>query len=233
MKIELCVAEAAAIDLSQKYGFDRMELCQALECGGLTPSLALQRMALRSGVEVHVLIRCRAGNFTYTETEKKQMLEEIADSAALGVHGVVIGSLLADKTIDTDFVNIVKKNHPGLELTFHRAFDDSPDQFETMETLIQLGVKRILTSGGKSDVLQGAEQLKSLLAKASGRIEIMAGGGVKPGNIDQVLWVIKPDAIHFSGTELRKPDGDSMFNVDLMQVNEEKISALLEKIKNL
>lgn len=231
MKLELCAAEATALELAVKYGFDRVELCQALECGGLTPSLSLQRKALRLGLKTHILIRCRAGNFCYSETEKSLMLDEISDAAALGVQGVVIGSLLENHCIDGDFIREVKQGFPQLELTFHRAFDDVASPAEALEELIGLGVKRILTSGGKSSVADGLEQLKQLILQAGGRIEIMAGGGVKVENIRGILQTIWPDALHFSGTELQRTNGKSLFDSDLLQVSEAKISALLREIK--
>lgn len=232
MKLELCAAETTALELAVKYGFNRVELCQALECGGLTPSMSLQRKALRLGLETHVLIRCRAGNFCYTEAEKKLMLEEIADAASLGVQGVVIGSLREDHSIDGDFVKKVRHNFPQLELTFHRAFDDVAHPNKALEELIALGVKRILTSGGKSSVAEGLGQLKELITQAGGRIEIMAGGGVKVENIREILLAIWPDALHFSGTEAQKTEGKSLFDTELLQVSEEKISALLREIKH-
>ncbi|MGV3631111.1 MAG: copper homeostasis protein CutC [Bacteroidota bacterium] len=231
MKLELCAAEPAAIELAKKYGFDRIELCQALECGGLTPSPGLQRKALRSGVETHVLIRCRSGNFCYSASEKELMLEDISDAAALGIPGVVIGSLNKDHSIDADFVRQVRQSFPQLELTFHRAFDDVSDPMRALEDLIGLGVKRILTSGGKSSVAEGLEQLQELISLSAGRIEIMAGGGIRVDNIGLVLESIHPDAIHFSGTEMRKANGNSLFDSDLPEVSETKISALLEQIR--
>ncbi len=233
MKLELCVADPAGLEMAVKYHFDRIELCQALECGGLSPSLALQAKALQFGLNTHVLIRCRAGNFCYSPEEKEWMLREMGDAVALGVQGLVIGSLNDDHSIDRDFVREVKRRFPEPELTFHRAFDDLRDPFRGLEELFELGVARILTSGGKKQVGEGLSQLKQLIRQAEGRIEIMAGGGVSTSNIAQVLTEIRPDALHFSGTELCKANGKSMFDADLLQVSEAKIQALLSKIKSV
>lgn len=231
MKFELCVAGPEGIRLAVKYGFDRIELCQALESGGLTPSSAFQRMALRSDLEVHVLIRCRPGHFCYTADEKMLMLEEIAEALELGAHGIVIGALTEERSLDTDFLLQVRHRFPDAELTFHRAFDDLSEPAEALEELISLGFKRILTSGGEGTVVEGIPQLKESIRLAAERIEIMAGGGINTDNAAFILDQVKPQALHFSATE----PGDGMqsrFDTGLLRVSEEKIFNILQKIKD-
>lgn len=227
MTIELCVSSLEAISLASKFDFDRIELCQALEVGGLTPSLALQKTALESFPNTHVLIRARAGNFHYSEAEKELMLADIQACYEIGIPGVVVGSLTNENEVDLEFIQNIKKRFPSLELTFHRAFDDIKKPLEALEQLIELGVKRILTSGGKKSVSEGLEQLKSCISHANGKIEIMIGGGINSSNISTILKEIKPNAVHFSGTNLQKSQDNSLFSEDLLIVDEEKIAQIL------
>lgn len=230
MKIELCVASPESIHLAKKYTFDRIELCQSLEIGGITPSLGMQQMTLDLFANTHVLIRCRAGNFVYTSEEKEIMLKDIEVSAKLGVAGVVVGALQEDFSIDLSFIQSIKEKFPHLELTFHRAFDELKNPLEALEQLIDLGVKRILTSGGKHSVSEGLQQLKKCIEVANKRIEIMIGGGINEKNVKAILEEIKPDALHFSGTVLKKKQDTSLFSEDLLEVNEAKIKAILDLI---
>lgn len=230
MKIELCVSSLEALSLASKFNFDRIELCQALEVGGLTPSLAFQQIALKSFPNTHVLIRSRAGDFIYSDAEKELMLKDIQASFEIGIPGVVVASLTKEKTVDIEFIKKLKNQFPSLEITFHRAFDDIKKPIEAIDQLIGLGVKRILTSGGQTSISEGIEQVKSCILQAKGQLEIMIGGGINPTNISSVLNELKPNAVHFSGTILKKSKTDSLFSEDLLVVDEEKIKAILKAI---
>ena len=231
MKIELCAASIEAIYLAKKYDFDRIELCQALEVGGLTPSVALQKVALNNFANTHVLIRCRCGDFVYSKEEKKLMFNDVEESVSLGVSGLVIGSLLEDLTLDIDFIKTIRKKYPTLELTFHRAFDDLVNPLESIEQLIDLGVKRILTSGGEVVVSKGIKQVKECISRAKGRIEIMIGGGINENNISSILTDIEPDAVHFSGTILSDKENSSLFDEKLFVLNEDKLVKILNNLR--
>ncbi|MFN5416535.1 MAG: copper homeostasis protein CutC [Flavobacteriia bacterium] len=231
MKIELCVASIEAIDLAGKFEFDRIELCQVLEIGGLTPSIAMQKIAFKKFPNVHVLIRCRQGNFVYSSDEKELMLHDVGESVNLGASGVVIGSLLADFSLDIEFIKTIRQKYPTLELTFHRAFDDLVNPLESLEQLIDLGVTRVLTSGGKANVVEGIQQIQECISRASGRIEIMIGGGINENNISGILAQIEPDAVHFSGTISNDKKSNSLFEEKLLQVDEQKVKNILKKIR--
>lgn len=231
MKIELCAASLEAIQIAAKYNFDRIELCQALEIGGLTPSMALQKMAFNLFPNIHVLIRCRSGNFVYSKLEKELMLKDIEESMELGAAGVVVGSLLEDFTLDIDFISTIRKKHPNLELTFHRAFDDLENPLDSLELLIDLGVNRVLTSGGKESVTEGISQIKECVSKSNGRIEIMIGGGINENNISAILDQIKPQAVHFSGTIPNDKKSNSLFEENILVLNENKVINILKNIQ--
>jgi copper homeostasis protein len=230
MKKELCAASVKAIQLAKKYNFDRIELCQNLEQGGTTPSIGMIQFAVSSAVKTHVLIRQRSGDFIYSQDEIQVMITDVKRCNLLGVKGVVVGALTEKKEID--LVTIVKmlESVEGLEFTFHRAFDDIVYWKKAMDLLIQLKFKRILTSGGTSNVDEGFQKLKEIVQYANGRIEIMAGGGVNSHNIKKIISEIKPNAIHFSGTIVSKQTTSSLFSTDYLEVNEEIVKGILEHV---
>lgn len=231
MKFELCAASAEAIDIASDLNFDRIELCQSLEQGGLTPSNGLIRYALDKGVETHVLIRPRAGGFSYSSEEKKIIIADVDECRRLGVTGVVIGGLTEFGEIDKELLHVIKGSAGDLKITFHRAFDDSLEWKRSLDVLIEYGVDRVLTSGMTSSVEIGMPILKQLNSYANGRIEIMAGGGVNASNIKKIFDVIKPDAIHFSGTVKSVLDEESLFSESLLKVDRNKIIRILDQVK--
>jgi copper homeostasis protein len=232
MKIELCSSSIEALSLANEFKFDRVELCQSIELGGLTPSLGFQEFALSfNSFATHALIRCKAGGFIYSDLEKKIMLKDMENSVKLGIHGLVVGAINPKKEIDLAFITEIKSNFPNLELTFHRAFDDLKNPVNEIEKLIDLGFKRILTSGGKKTVLEGIETIQKLISKAKNRIDIMLGGGINAENISKIINLSKPDAIHFSGTEFKSADKESLFSEKILLPNREKIKGILNGIE--
>ena len=231
MKIELCVASIEALQIVKDLSIDRIELCQNLEQGGMTPSHGLIEMALLNEIETHVLIRPRAAGFTYSEDEIQLMLNDIKDCRELGVKGVVIGALNINKTIDRDAMLRMKDVAKDLEITCHRAFDDSFDWKNSMDVLIEAGVNRILSSGLSSSVELGLPILTEMMKYAKSRIEIMVGGGVNLGNIQRILLDVQPDAIHFSGTSKIVIDENSYFSETLLQIDKSKVEKLIHSIR--
>jgi copper homeostasis protein len=237
MKIELCSASIEALLLAEKYNFDRVELCQALEHGGLTPSIGFQQKSLSfSRFETHVLIRCRAGGFCYNQLEKEIMLADMKESVKLGVHGLVIGALILKngiKELDVPFLEKIKLKFPQTELTFHRAFDEVENKEAAVLTLKKIGFNRILCSGGMNPISENFMSLKAIQKKAQDKIEIMLGGGLNPENIKSICSEISPDAIHFSGTLIHKTHQNSNFDLDLLLPSEKKIEEILKKLNSL
>ena len=231
MKIELCVASIEALQIVKDLRIDRIELCQNLEQGGMTPSHGFIEMALLNEIETHVLIRPRAAGFTYSDDEIQLMLNDIKDCRELGVKGIVIGALNINKTIDRDAMLRMKEVAKDLEITCHRAFDDSFDWKNSMDVLIEAGVNRILSSGLSSSVELGLPILTEMMKYAKSRIEIMVGGGVNLGNIQRILLDVQPDAIHFSGTSKIIIDENSYFSETLLQVDKSKVEKLIHSIR--
>ena len=185
--IEACVDSYASCMAAYLGGADRLELCAHLVIGGTTPSTALFRQVRRDiPVKTNVLIRPRFGDFLYNEAEMEQMCEEIRAFRALGANGVVIGALTPDGDLDLEKMRRMMECAGGMDVTLHRAFDMTRDPFRTMEDAIALGCRTILTSGQQKDPLTGAALLRELYKKADGRIDIMAGCGVKKWNIQQI-----------------------------------------------
>lgn len=136
VKIELCAATQEAVLLAKEKGLDRIELCQNLEQGGLTPSFGMIEYAMDLGLETHVLIRPRAGGFCYSKEELKVIFKDIISCKKLRVHGVVVGVLKNNFEIDQDVLKQINAISGDLVLTFHRAFDESIDWKRSMDILI-------------------------------------------------------------------------------------------------
>ncbi len=229
MKLELCAASLDAIRLAKKYEFDRIELCQNLEQGGMTPSPGMIEYALAVGLETHVLIRPRPGGFFYDEDEVEIMLRDIRECKAIGAHGVVVGIYNEDGWIDRDALEKMKRQSDGIEMTFHRAFDDLVRFEKGMDKLIDLEFNRILSSGLARNVDLGLKNLIEMREYAAGRIEIMTGGGVNASNIARMRDEVQPDAIHFSGTQKAVLDEDSKFRENVLAIDEKKLVRILQE----
>jgi copper homeostasis protein len=230
VELELCAASLEALQLAKTYAFTRIELCQNLEQGGLTPSAGLIETALAFGLQTHVLIRPRAGGFHYNAVEIELIKRDIAFCAQRGVQGVVVGLLQANFEIDKAQLQDLIQIAPQLNWTFHRAFDESVDWKRSLDILISLGFKRVLTSGFASNVELGMPILEQMSKYANGRIEIMAGGGVNAGNIHKLAQIEQLAAIHFSATQKELLDEDSAFSETILKVNENRLKRILASI---
>jgi len=185
---EACCPSLEAVLAAGRTGACRIELCERLEIGGVTPSEALLRAALAAtDLPVNVLVRPRGGDFVYDEAEVEAMLESIRLCRALGANGVVIGALTPSGAVDLPVMRrLVAAAKGGLSVTFHRAFDETADPAAALEDIIALGCDRLLTSGHAPDAFAGRALIGALVRQAAGRIVVMAGCGVRPGNIGQI-----------------------------------------------
>jgi copper homeostasis protein len=169
-------------------GADRLELCGDLGVGGITPdeSLIAEVVDLVS-IPVYVMIRPRGGSFVYTTFELDEMRHSIDRVRELGVDGVVLGVLSSSNRVDVIRTQSLVDAAAELPITFHRAFDRVEDQIDALDTLIDLGIVRVLTSGGAPTAIEGARRLEDLLEHADGRISILAGGGVREENVRDLV----------------------------------------------
>ncbi len=195
--VEICVSDVTSAVAAEAGGAHRVELCDNLLVGGTTPSAGAIALACRTlRISVHVLIRPRAGDFVYTDIELAVMRHDIESAKDLGAAGVVLGVLKADGTIDADrTAELVALARP-LAVTFHKAFDQVGSRLEALERLIELGVERVLTSGGRPTALEGVENLAALVSRANGRLVVMAGGRLDGDSVAQVVGRGKVTEVH-------------------------------------
>lgn len=228
--LEVCCGNPESVDAAVLGGARRIELCADLEADGLTPPTAWIRdaKARYPSLTVHVLIRPRAGDFVYSSEEADRMAFQLEDALEAGTDGIVIGALTPEGDVDvplmerltslvesynlaaelqqSDFCHAANDSHffPGasrrVSITFHRAFDRCRRPFEALEQIIGLGCDRILTSGQEPTAEAGAAMLGELRRRARGRIGILPGGGVTPGNAAHILTATGCAEIHASAS---------------------------------
>jgi copper homeostasis protein len=208
--VEIAVESVEAARAAERGGAHRIELCATLDNGGTTPPVELQREAravLR--VPLHVLIRPRAGDFVYSKSELQSMQLQIDAAKQLDANGVVLGVLNSDRCVDIEATRELVRHADPLPVTFHRAFDETPDLLQALQDVCSTGAKRILTSGGAKDALTGIATLQRLQAAADDRIIVMPGGGIRSENVSELLRATRAREIHSGlGTVLKYGSAD-------------------------
>lgn len=198
MQVEICANSFDSALAAQQGGADRIELCTELSVGGLTPSHGLiEKVVNELQIPVHVLIRPRSGNFTYTEAELDVMLRDIDFCKKLGCVGIVSGALHPDNSIAIKPLHMLISQAENLCFTFHRAFDWCPDPFMALDILKQISIDRVLTSGQEATAEKGLPLLRQLQQHSAHKIEIMPGSGINIGNIS-LFKAEKFQSIHLS-----------------------------------
>lgn len=188
MLLEVCVGSIDDALVAERGGADRLELCGALELGGLTPSLALiEQVTAATALPVMVMIRPRAAGFCYSDGDFRVMLRDAELALGAGAKGIVFGVLDEQSGLDDAKIKRLVEVAGPNETVFHRAFDFVRDPLRSLDRLIDLGVNRILTTGGEATAMEGVESLARLAKHAAGRIEIMPAGGVSAENIAELL----------------------------------------------
>lgn len=197
--LEVCADSLASCLAAQEGQADRIELCGNLVIGGTTPSEFLFRQVQKAvSLPVNVLIRPRFGDFLYTQDELEQMEAQVRRFRELGANGVVIGALTPEGDLDLPMLERLRAAAGDLEVTLHRAFDMARDLPAALETAVSLGFTTILTSGGESAASQGVHALAKLNRQSGGRIRLLAGAGVKSGNIASIHDATGITAFHSS-----------------------------------
>ena len=214
--VEVCANGVESCIAAQEGGADRVELCAGIPEGGTTPSYGEIKVARRvlTTTRLHVIIRPRGGDFLYTDLEVERMAADIAICRELGVDGVVFGCLNADGTFDVKKNRYLIECSKGMSVTCHRAFDRAANPEQALETLIDLGFDRILTSGQQPKAILGVNLLERLNRLAAGRIILMAGSGVTEQNIRQLRDATGLKEFHFSARE-SQPSAMRYVNPDL------------------
>lgn len=198
--LELAVQDPAGVRIAREIGAARVELTQALALGGLTPSPATVELAVEAAggeVEVHVLVRPRAGGFRYDDDELAVTARDIRHVLDHGATGVVIGCQDDSGALDRDALVRLVDAAGGASVTLHRVIDVTPDPLAALRVARELGLRRVLTSGGASAAIDGLATLRELVREADGRIQVMAGSGVDASNAAEIA-ATGVDALHFS-----------------------------------
>ena len=186
--VEGCVEGLADAQAAARGGADRVELCADLAVGGTTPTADVIRAVKgRVFIPVFVMARPRGGSYVYDPREIDATHRDIENVIAAGADGVVVGALTTQNEIDIPALRGFVARAGGVPVTFHRAFDHTSDPSRALETLVDIGVQRVLTAGGKGTALEGAEILKRLVDQAGDRIVVMAGGKVRGHNAREII----------------------------------------------
>ncbi|MDQ3051568.1 MAG: triose-phosphate isomerase [Bacteroidota bacterium] len=215
LTIEVCVDNFEMALAAERLGASRIELCSSLVEGGITPPLSLMEMVCETlTIPVHVMIRPRAGDFLYGDAEFALMKKDIQHALMAGASGVVFGVLCSDGTIDRERCQELVSLASPMDVTFHRAFDMTVEPFFALEEIIAIGCQSLLTSGQLQTAEDGLELIRELVKRAGDRIEIVAGGGVNPGNV-VLLHEAGVKAFHF--TSRKKVDGAMKYKNEVLQ----------------
>jgi copper homeostasis protein len=239
--LEVCANSYESALAAQIGGAKRVEFCDNLAEGGTTPSYAQIALAKKNlSIEVWPIIRPRGGDFLYSDIEFELMKEDIKICKSLNCEGIVTGILKDDGTIDKERCAILIELAKPMDVAFHRAFDMSNDMDQALEDLIGLNIKRVLTSGGASSAILGAERLAQLVKKANGRIIIMPGAGINENNIKELIdqtgatqfhasaKAFVPSKMKFRNTETKMGSIEDEYRYELTSAT--KVKALVDCI---
>jgi len=237
LTLEVCVDSVCNAMIAQSAGAHRIEFCANLLEGGTTPSPAQIEIAREKlHIRLYVIIRPRGGDFFYNDTEFEIMKSDIHFCGKAGCDGVVTGMLNPDGTVDKDrndeLIQIAHRY--SMEVTFHRAFDRCSDLSTAMETIIDLGCERILTSGGYDTAIEGVEVIRKLIEKAGKRVIIMPGSGITPENVKEIIQ--KTGAKELHGTFRSRFPSRMIYRNEKLSRMDEEYGLLLtdaEKIKQI
>jgi copper homeostasis protein len=197
--LEICVESVDHAVAAERGGAQRIELCNDLSSGGITPSAGFMQTVRRHlHIPIHILIRPRPGDFFYSNHELEIMRNDILAAKQLGMDGIVLGILHEGGRIDIERTkSLVALAHP-LPVTFHRAFDASHDLETSLEEVIQTGASRILTSGGQPRAMDALSALARLVQRAKGRILLMPCGGINSENVVHIVRTTQAQEVHSS-----------------------------------
>lgn len=200
MLLEVCAYSLAACATALREGAQRVELCAGPGVGGTTPSKEVIIAALELGIAVFPMARPRGGDFLYGPDEWEALLDAVRLCRELGCRGVVSGAQLADGRIDAVRMRRIVDAAGPMAVTCHKVFDGVPDAGEALETLVETGCSRVLTSGLAADAMAGASMLHRLVEQAGKRITVMPGGGVRSTNIREL--VLATGAVEFHSSAI-------------------------------
>ncbi len=231
--VEICTPSLASAEAAQKGGAQRIELCRNLETGGLTPTADDIEYCIRNlELRTHVLVRPRAGDFCYNDAEIAEIERTVNQCRALGATAVVVGFLTSEGHIDVALTRRIVQLAAPMEVTFHRAFDEAlQDPLEALQAVIDAGCHRLLTSGQAPTAPQGTPVIKRLveytshLSPFTSHLKILAGSGITPANVRQLIATTGVTEVHGS-CKTTLPDGT-------IQTNAAQVQQMIANIKDL
>jgi len=194
---EACVESFEKAKEAQDKGANRIELCENLAVGGTTPSYGTVKVCLEKlNIPIFPMIRARGGNFIYSKYEIEIMKEDIKIFKELGVKGIVLGCLTHDNKIDLELTKeLVDLAYP-IEVTFHKAIDEILNPLDYIDDLVNIGIKRILTSGGKATALEGKDLINEMIKKSNKRLKVVVAGKVTKENLNELSNLICANEFH-------------------------------------
>jgi copper homeostasis protein len=197
MILEACVENISEALRAEELGAGRIELCENLAEGGTTPSIGTILTCKRLlKIPVMVMIRPRGGNFVYSAEEVAVMIEDIKACLRTGADGIVTGVLNPADEIDLQVLKEILQHAGEMQVTFHKAIDDTPDILAALEKLFHAGIHRVLTSGGKSTAKEGSRQLNEMIRRSAGKLKIIAAGKITAENLASLSSCIMTDEFH-------------------------------------
>lgn len=198
--VEACVDAIDAAIEAERGGAARLELCGELLQGGVTPSAGLVAAVWdKIDIPLFVLVRPRPGDFLYSDDELDVMRRDVEQMKTLAVDGIAIGALTADGEVDVERMRELIALARPMSVTFHRAFDFVRDQDAALDALLELGVDRVLTSGGAPTAVEGTVRIAALAQRAGDRMIVMAGGSITAANVGQVVAATGVKEVHVRG----------------------------------
>lgn len=205
--LEACAESADAAVAAARGGADRVELCADLALGGVTPDVRVLRDAReRAAAELVVLVRPRGGGFVYDRGELLACRRGVELAREEGADGVALGVLASGGGIDVERTRDLVAHARPLDVTFHRAFDAAGDLDRALDALLELGVERVLTSGGAPTAEEGASTLARLVARAGGVLEVVLAGSVRPANAHALSAATGARELHFRALDAGETD---------------------------
>jgi copper homeostasis protein len=240
IKLEICVDNIESILVANEVGVDRLELCGSLAVGGITPSAGLVKYAKNNtDISLHTMIRTRNGDFCFSKEEVKGMEYDVQLLSDLGIHGIVIGFLNTDFSVDLTttekFVRLAKKN--DLCVTFHRAIDLVNNYKSSVKSLVDIGIDRILTSGQADKAICGLGKITAVNMAFGDKITVMAGSGVTADNVEKIIHETGVKDIHCSASgivnkfqEVQLSLGSSASDLKYQITDVNKLKSIKEKI---
>lgn len=236
--LEICAPSLHSAINADLAGADRIELCQNLNEGGTTPSFGNIKYCVdHLNLKTHVLIRPRPGDFCYSDQEFQTIQHDVELCKVLGVHGIVVGFLHEDLTIDVERTTKIVEIAAPMTVTFHRAFDICKDWNTALEQIISCGCHAILTSGTQKTAFEGIPILKEIVQKAQNRITILAGSGINATNASEIIEKTGVHEIHSSCTrsisnQKGSPDFEKLLDESNVYHKESDVK-LIKKILSL